>query len=207
MIAVTGNTLGDSGLDRLFRDATVQSMSRTDFLLIVGGCGVTEARADFQRRVEGYRQLPCSILFLDSSSDDYDLLAEHPVFPWNGGKVQVISRGILHLMRGQVFTIGGRRLFTMGGATTPGRTDLGKYHLWWPEQDIAPEDLAEAEENLSKAGWKADFAFSSTSPLDDRLRGIYGRLDCRNWFYPYQVTAALSGGPAVPVGNTVISLC
>ena len=62
MIAVTGSTVGKDGTARLLKDDTVRSMSKSDFLIILGGCGVTEARADFGARVKEYRDLPCSIL-------------------------------------------------------------------------------------------------------------------------------------------------
>lgn len=35
---------------------------------------------------------------------------------WNGGKVHKIKSSIIHLMRGQVFSIAGKKIFTFGGA-------------------------------------------------------------------------------------------
>ena len=56
-----------------------------------------------------------TILFVDGNHENFDLLNAFPVTEWNGGKVHVIRKNIIHLMRGQVFTIEGIRFFTFGG--------------------------------------------------------------------------------------------
>jgi hypothetical protein len=164
MIAATGGTPGTEEYRRLSSDPVVQSMSRTDFLIILGNCGITAARGDFSEAVRLYRSLPCSVLFLDGASDDYDLLADFPPFPWNGGMTQNISRGITRLMRGQVFTLSGKTFFVMGGAGTPGRTDSERYYTWWPEQDISQADVETGMENLDRCGRRVDYILTCARP-------------------------------------------
>ena len=57
-----------------------------------------------------------TLLFVDGNHENYDLLAEFPVQMWHGGKVQMIRENVIHLMRGQMFNLQGRRFFTFGGA-------------------------------------------------------------------------------------------
>jgi hypothetical protein len=61
---------------------------------------------------------PLRPLFVSDNHENCDLLASFPVSEWNGGKVQFIKPSVIHLMRGQVFTIDSRKFFTMGGATS-----------------------------------------------------------------------------------------
>ncbi len=189
MIAVTGDSRGEAGYERLVSDPVVNRMRKEDYLVILGGCGVTEPRADLDKVITAYRDLPCSVLFLDGAYDDYDLLSEYPLFPWNGGKIQVFSRGIYHLMRGQVFTLGGRRFFTMGGAVTPDRSESEKYWSWWPEQDITDEDLIEAKKNLLNVGNKVDYVLSSACPRtwkndgSEMLDRILDKVDYGHWYF------------------------
>ncbi len=188
MIAVTGDSRGEAGYKRLLSDPVVRTMGEEDYLVILGGCGVTEPHVDLDNVISAYRDLPCSVLFLDGAYDDYDLLSEYPVFPWNGGKIQVISRGIYHMMRGQVFTIGGRKILTMGGALSEDHSESEKYWSWWPEQQISDEDLSEAKSNLDRVGKKVDHVFTSTYPQswggggDQRLDTLLNMVDYGHWY-------------------------
>ena len=213
MIAVTGSTVGKDGTARLLKDDTVCSMSKSDFLIVLGGCGVTEACADFGARVKEYRGLPCSVLFIDGSTDDYDLLAEHPFFPWNGGRTRNISRGITYLARGQVFFLGGSSFLAMGGAPTLGRDDLGKYYTWWPEQDISAEDEKEAELNLLDNGWRADYVLTSDRPRgwggpggSEVLERLAFQTDYGTWYFAGPEDREMPDYRAVQVCDRVISL-
>lgn len=44
------------------------------------------------------------------------MLKAYPVEEWDGGRVQKITDNILHLCRGSLFEIAGRRIFAFGGA-------------------------------------------------------------------------------------------
>ena len=95
---------------------------------------------------------------------------------WNGGKVQRVRPSVVHLMRGQVYEIGGRRFFTMGGASShdigdgildPADPQLKQKcrrldergalyrieHLsWWKEELPGEAEYREARENLAANG-------------------------------------------------------
>lgn len=164
MLAVTGSTWGPEDLRRVAEDPVTQTMSRSDFLVILGDSGVFRPRADLRANLGPYRDLPCSVLFLDGSRDDYDVADGHPPFPWNGGKTQSVCRGVTRLMRGQVFSLCGLSVLTLGGAPTPGRSDEGKYWDWWPEQDPARADAEEAVRNASRAGGSVDVVLTCDCP-------------------------------------------
>ena len=189
MIAVTGDSRGEAGYERLASDPVVSTMGKEDYLIILGGCGITEPRIDLDETISAYRDLPCSVLFLDGAYDDYDLLSEYPLFPWNGGKIQVFSRGISRLMRGQVFTLEGKRILTMGGAVSEDRSDSERYWSWWPEQEISEDDLNEAGKNLQSVGNRVDYVFSSACPRtwndngDAMLDRVLGMVDYGHWYF------------------------
>lgn len=163
MIAVTGATDGPDGLARL-RNGALGELGPDDYLVILGGCGLFAPRADRDERLREYRALPCRILFLDGARDDYDALADYPPFRWNGGLTQSVARGVRRLLRGQVFRLGSRSFFVLGGAATPGRDDRGKYWDWWPEQDPDAADAAAAEASLAAVGWQVDYVLSVDCP-------------------------------------------
>lgn len=161
MIAATGCTV--DGIEHLFGDPVVCSMSKHDFLLIAGGTGIGAPRADIPQVLGDYRQLPCSVLFLDAPGDDFDMYREYPMRPWNGGLAQWFCRGVMRLCRGQVFSLFGKSVLTVGGGTTVGRNDTGKYYDWWPEQDITDADVSESLRNAG-SGY-VDAVISSIAPI------------------------------------------
>lgn len=55
-------------------------------------------------------------LFVSGNHENYDLLRNYPISQWHGGLVQAIRPSVLHLMRGQLYNICGKRIFTMGRA-------------------------------------------------------------------------------------------
>ena len=67
MIAVTGDSRGEAGYERLASDPVVSTMGKEDYLIILGGCGITEPRIDLDETISAYRDLPCSVLFLDGA--------------------------------------------------------------------------------------------------------------------------------------------
>lgn len=141
-----------------------------------------------------------TILFVDGNHENFDLLNAFPVTEWNGGKVHVIRKNIIHLMRGQVFTIEGIRFFTFGGGQSHdiqagilNRSDPDfpskrkrldreralyriNHESWWKEELPSEEEMAEGLANLDKVGNQVDFVISHSAPLsivDIFSRGFY----------------------------------
>lgn len=133
-------------------------------------------------------------LFVDGNHENFDRLYAYPVEDWNGGKVHKIRASVIHLMRGQVFELEEKRIFTFGGASShdicggilePDDSDYEKKkkeldkgwkpyrinHLsWWKEELPSDEEMEEGIRNLQKYDNKVDFivthcASSSTEAL------------------------------------------
>ena len=62
------------------------------------------------------------------------MLKEYPVTLWNGGYVQKITDSVIHLMRGQVFTIEGKKIFVFGGAESIDKEYRIPGVSWWPQE-------------------------------------------------------------------------
>lgn len=105
-----------------------------------------------------------------SNHENFDLLGTYPITEWNGGKVQLINDSIIHLMRGQVYNINGKTIFTMGGAKSIDRgaathTEKRDIHkIWWPQENITDADMEEAWKNLEQVGNKVDYIVTHEVP-------------------------------------------
>ena len=99
-----------------------------------------------------------------SNHENHDALDAYPVEFWNGGKVHKISDSIIHLMRGQVFTIEGKKFFTMGGAESHDKIYRKEGISWWPHEMPSNDEYEEGLANLDKVNNQVDYILSHSAP-------------------------------------------
>lgn len=143
---------------------------------------------------------PFTICFVCGNHENFDRLYQYPVEEWNGGKVHKIRDNVIHLMRGQVFNIQGKKFFTFGGASSHDisggilelddpdfkekRKELDdewiSYRInhvsWWKEELPSEEEMQEGIDNLEKNDWKVDYILThspSASVIALLGQGLY----------------------------------
>ncbi|MDE6060893.1 MAG: metallophosphoesterase, partial [Clostridia bacterium] len=119
MIYVTGDTHGLQDFYKLHIFAGEHpEFTKDDYVIIAGDCGAVWSDRDLVADLRYYTELPFTVLFVDGNHENFDLLNSFPIEIWKGGKVHKIRQNLIHLMRGQVFEIDGKTIFTFGGATS-----------------------------------------------------------------------------------------
>lgn len=124
---------------------------------------------------------------------------EYPVKEWNGGLVHEIRPSVLHLMRGEIFTIEGLTFWAFGGASSHDIRDgildpvadaekIKEWYwdysklfrvkgvTWWPEELPTDEEMKHGIDNLAEYGNKVDYLLThspATSILNLMGRGMY----------------------------------
>lgn len=116
-IYITGDTHGTLDVAKLAKLNKI--ISEDDYLIVLGDFGICWDDGANDERVRNFwNRKKCHVLFIDGNHENFNLLNAHDASEWNGGKVHRIGENITHLMRGQVFEIGGKTFFTMGGAAS-----------------------------------------------------------------------------------------
>ena len=113
-IYITGDTHGTFDLRKVvyFFKGREEEFSRDDYLIICGDVGVCGFMASDEAKTRDIlRNLPVTVLFVDGNHENFEQLNSYAVETWNGGKVHFIESNIIHLMRGQVFEIDGKKFF------------------------------------------------------------------------------------------------
>jgi len=188
MIYVTGDTHGSYdcykllGLDQF---PEKKGMTKDDYVIICGDFGVIwdgDVSNDEKRLLDKYSDCNFTTLFVDGNHENHARLKEFPIKEWNGGLVHEIRPTVFHLMRGEVYTIEGKKFFTFGGARSHDiedgildpadpnfkkkKTQLQReYKLcyrilgesWWQEEMPNMDEMNHGLENLSKHGNKVDY--------------------------------------------------
>ena len=93
---------------------------KDDYVIICGDFGVVWNK-DEESKMETIilDWLECksfTTLFVSGNHENFDRLMDYPVEEWHGGKIQRIRPSVIHLMRGQVYELEGKKIFTFGGA-------------------------------------------------------------------------------------------
>lgn len=118
-IVITGDTHGTFDIGKVVRyfNEHEDEYTRDDYLIICGDVGICGFSAAYEANTRAvFRSLPVTTLFIDGNHENFEQLNSYAVEQWNGGKVHIIEDNMIHLMRGQIFTIDGLKFFTFGGA-------------------------------------------------------------------------------------------
>ena len=195
-IFLTGDIHGDAE-DRFgyFRFPIGDELTKEDYVIILGDFGlVWDYKGESEREkywLDWLNDKKWTTLFIDGNHENFDRLEQYPVSEWNGGKVHKIRPSVIHLMRGEVFNIAGKKILAMGGAASHDIKDgilepdapnykeeyarmiKNPYCLfrvnkrsWWAQEVPTIDERLYALDNLIKAGGNVDIVLTHEAPAD-----------------------------------------
>ena len=195
---ITGDTHGDFSRFRPESFYEQERLTKEDVILIAGDFGGVwygDSRDDAGLNFLDSR--PFTTAFVSGNHENYDALAAYPQAEWHGGRVRTIRPSVLMLERGQVFDLGGRMFFAMGGASShdirdgilePDNPDYERklrqlnaagalyrvnHRSWWKEELPGEDEYRTAREALDKTGWDVDYIITHCCPssIQDTFSG------------------------------------
>lgn len=169
MIFITGDIHGTIDIDKIinfFSNENVSNhLTKQDYLILLGDTSICWDDGKIDSKVKSILQgLPITTLFIDGNHDNHQLIAEYPIVAWNGGHVHEIESDILHLMRGEIFTLEDKTFFTFGGAYSIDQHHRTEGISWWPEELPSAEEYERGLVNLAKHRNCVDYILTHTAP-------------------------------------------
>ena len=162
MVYLTGDTHGE--LDR-FKHGRLRWLGKRDIVVVLGDFGfVWDGSPEEQKRLDWLRRRPYTLLFLDGSHENYDLLAQYPEQELFGGRVQSLGGNVYHVCRGSILELEGRRYLCFGGAESPDREEREQGVNWWKQEMPSDEEYAFCEQNLNACGYTVDYVLTHDAP-------------------------------------------
>ncbi len=186
MIFITGDTHAD--FERRFNTQNFpeqKELTKEDYVIICGDFGgvfdVGSESKNEKHWLDWFEERAYTLLFVDGNHENFDRLNKYPQIEWHGGRVHMLRPHVIHLMRGQVFEIDGKKIFTFGGASShdtqggilePDDPDLAKkkkrldrewipYRInhvsWWEQELASQEEMAEGTKNLCRHNNTVDY--------------------------------------------------
>ena len=170
MLYITGDTHGNFGRILKWTETTNLNKDK-DFLFILGDFGYIwdNKRTSFEKdNLDFISCLPFTTLFIDGNHENHERLNSMRVVNFSGGKAHKVYDSIYHLMRGQVYEIAGKRIFTFGGASSIDKHLRTEGISWWKEEEFNYHEANTAYENLNKVGWEVDYVLTHSAPFSIR---------------------------------------
>ena len=179
---------------------TQKDLTKDDYVIICGDFGGVWHK-DTESKEEKFwmnwlEEKPFTTLFVDGNHENFDRLYAYPAEEWNSGKVHKIRPSVIHLMRGQVFELAGKKIFTFGGASShdisggildPDNSDYYEkqyrlrrmgalfrvnHYSWWKEELPSEEEMEEGLRNLAKHNNQVDYIISHCCPSS--VQNLFG---------------------------------
>ena len=181
MVYLTGDTHGD--IDR-FKHGRLRWLGKKDTVVVLGDFGfVWDGSKEEQKKLDWLRKRPYTLLFLDGSHENYDLLRQYPTEERFGGRVQALGGNVYHVCRGSVLELEGRKYLCFGGAESPDKEDREPGVNWWKEEMPSDWEYAFCEQNLEACLDFTALACGETNQLHRFLDKILLELSYEKWFF------------------------
>ena len=140
--------------------------TENDLLILLGDVGMhfreTEDNEEF---TAFFLSMDKPVAFIDGNHENFDYLNALPVEEWNGGKVHRLTDHIVHLMRGQIYTINGETYFTFGGCKSSAKWVANG--PWYPAEEATDEEYQTAYANLAAHGNAVDYVLTHKYRVED----------------------------------------
>jgi predicted phosphodiesterase len=140
------------------------NLTKNDYVIILGDFGIWHQDEEEKYWMNDLNNRNFTTLFIDGNHDNHFALNNMKIETWNGGNVHYIVDSVIHLMRGQVFTIDGLKFFTMGGAVSIDKHRRKEGISWWPEELPNYTEINTAMDNLDSHNWEIDYVLTHDAP-------------------------------------------
>lgn len=149
----------------LFGLAEKEEIKKEDILIIAGDAGYVW-NEDYVYKIETLHQIfPGMVAFIDGNHENHDLLDSMETSLWKGGRVHLIGDRVIHLMRGELYNIYDKRIFTFGGARSTDKDDRRTEGIdWWHREEPDEGELKYGYDRLSEELHDIDYVITHETP-------------------------------------------
>lgn len=197
MIYVTGDTHSDFRRFTTSHFPVQKEMTRDDVVIICGDFGgVWKDSPEERHWLDWLNDKPFTTLYVDGNHENFDRYysGEFEQAEFCGGMVHKVRENVMHLMRGEVYEIQGKKFFAFGGASShdirDGIVDPAEFEddrafkkelwwrrmmglqfrvkgiSWWPEEIPSEDEMRHGLETLARYDNRVDFVITHCLPQE-----------------------------------------
>ncbi|MBE6737274.1 MAG: hypothetical protein E7566_01275 [Ruminococcaceae bacterium] len=196
MIYITGDTHGDI---KRFKKRELKKLSKKDYLIVCGDFGFLWDESETEKEnLEILKAQKYTILFVDGTHENFDLLESYPTTDFCGSKATKIAKNIYHLQRGEIYQIEGKFIFTFGGGVSSDLTQIMDSSNWYERELPTESEMQKAVNNLKNYNCEVDYIIThetsstykhkiwhncKTSEINDFLEYLATQVSFEKWFF------------------------
>lgn len=162
MIYVTGDAHNNAGR---WKKHISPLLSDGDMIIVCGDLGFG-FDSDGDELLKLFENEPYTVLFADGNHENFDKLYAYPIESWLGGRVHKILPNVIHLMRGEIYSIDGHSVFVMGGGYSIDKYRRTEGVSWWRQEMPSKDEYKNAQEHLQRADHRVDYIITHTAPSE-----------------------------------------
>ena len=167
MIYLTGDMHGEYAR---YEQKRLKHLKEGDCLMVCGDFGfLWDGSAREQAILQKIAGQRFCTLFVDGTHENFSLLRQYPVSELFGGHVQKIAPHIIHLLRGEIYTIEGHTFFTFGGGDSGDAAIRMENGTWQREEQPTKAEMAKAARQLTAEGQAVDYIVTHQPAMKDRV--------------------------------------
>lgn len=179
MVYVTGDTHGVFSRFSKFKNPFSK---KKDYLIVCGDFGfIWDGSIKEKKILSKIEKLRCTVLFIEGTHDNIDLLKEYPLVEFCGGEAREIAKNLFWLQRGNIFTIEEKTFFAMGGGESHDADERILGESWWKEEMPSFEELEKGARALEYNDNKVDFIITHQNPRVE-IGLVNAKSDKGNYF-------------------------
>ncbi len=162
MICITGDIHGDMSR---FKNKKIRRLRKNDLLIVCGDFGfIWDNSKKEQSIIKKIGRKRYYTLFVEGCHENYNTLKKFPETEFCGGKANVISGRLMHLVRGNVYNFQGHSFFAFGGGQTK-EIDIRRESKTWYEDELpSPEEIKCGIQSLKEHNNKVDYIITHEPP-------------------------------------------
>lgn len=164
-IFVTGDTHGTNDIYKLTnKNFPIQEeLDKSDVLCIAGDAAICWTGGNTDKQLQKwYEDKPFTTLVIDGNHEGHELLSKLPIIKKFKGKVRKVSDSVFYAIRGEIYTINGKKILTLGGAESTDKQYRIEGYSWWKDEEITVKDFTRAIDNLERENFKVDYFITHT---------------------------------------------
>lgn len=143
---------------------TIQKdLTKEDVLIIAGDWGGIWYN-DYRNKnlLDWWELRNFTTLVVLGNHENYDVINKLCIVDKFGGKVRKVSDSVFIAERGEIYTINGKKILTLGGAESTDKQYRVEGYSWWKDEEITERDISYAFHKLKKYDFSIDYIISHT---------------------------------------------
>lgn len=140
-----------------------QDLTKEDVLIVAGDWGgiwYYDDRND--KLLEWWESRNFTTLVVTGNHENLNVINKLCIVDKLGGKVRKVSDSVFIAERGEIYTINGKKILTLGGAESTDKQYRVEGYSWWKDEEITIKDFTRAINNLEKEDFNIDYFITHT---------------------------------------------